>query len=118
MDRTALDALFSPRSIAIVGASNDPKRIGGRPLNATIKAGFEGPIYPINPNYDEVLGRKSYPRLSDLPEAVDLVVVAVGSRYVESVIEDAAMAGARSLVVFSSGYSELGPDGRIAQDRI
>ncbi len=118
MDRTALDGLFSPRSIAIVGASNDPKRIGGRPLNATIKAGFEGPIYPINPNYDEVLGRKSYPRLSDLPEAVDLVVVAVGSRYVESVIEDAAMAGARSLVVFSSGYSELGPDGRIAQDRI
>ena len=118
MTNLSLDPLFSPRSIAIVGASKDPARIGGRPIQSSLNAGYSGKIYPVNPKYPEVMGLKCYPSVASLPEAVDLVVVALAAPYVQEVLADAAGAGARSMVVFSSGYAEVGDFGRIAQEEL
>ncbi|NNN16321.1 MAG: CoA-binding protein [Acidimicrobiaceae bacterium] len=113
-----LSRIIRPRSIAVVGASDDPTRIGGRPIAATIEMGFEGEIYPINPKYKEIFQMKTYASLGDLPMPPDLVVVSVGAKMVESVVREAAEAGAGSLVVFSSGYAELDQVGADAQERL
>ena len=64
---SSLDHLFRPRSVAILGASDDPTRISGRPVRYLIEGGFAGPIYPVNPNRQTVQGLKAYPSLSDVP---------------------------------------------------
>src|SRR5260221_3042391 len=74
---TSLQAALAPRSVAVIGASTNPNKIGGRPINYMARFGFTGKIYPINPNSPEVQGLKSYADLADLPEAPELVVVAV-----------------------------------------
>ena len=74
---TTLDDLLNPRSIAIVGASDDPTRIGGRPLSHMINQRFEGGIYPVNPKRDRVQGLRAYPALGDIDGDVDFVLVAV-----------------------------------------
>src|SRR5690242_1686273 len=70
-----LRALFAPRAMALVGASDDPTRIGGRPLRYAVEAGFKGVLYPVNRRRKEVQGIKAYPDLSSLPQEIDLVVV-------------------------------------------
>ena len=74
---TTLDDLLSPRSIAIVGASDDPARIGGRPLSFMIKRRFDGDIYPVNSKRDTVQGLRAYPTLGDIDGDLDFVLVAV-----------------------------------------
>lgn len=108
---SGIDPLFSARSIAIVGASSDPTRIGGRPLRYYRESGFTGKIFPINPSRKEVQGYVAYPDLASLPEPIDLVIVAVGAESVPQVIADAAAKGARGAIVFSSGFAEMGERG-------
>ena len=72
-----LDALFQPRSIAVVGASSDPTKTGGRPVHLLLKHGFAGANYPINPKSDQIQGLPSFASVDDLPEVPDLLVVAV-----------------------------------------
>ncbi len=115
---SSLVRLFSPKSIAVVGASDDPARIGGRPIAASIEMGFGGEIYPINPKYDSVFGRKCYSSLLELDHPPDLVVVAVGTKFVREIIDQAASINAGAVVVFSSGYGEVGVDGELAQERL
>ena len=76
---TTLQDLLCPTSVAVVGASGDPLRIGGRPLNYFKSFGFEGDIYPVNPKREEVQGLKAYPTVTDIPGQVDFVLVAVPS---------------------------------------
>ena len=85
-----LNALFAPTSVAVIGASADPDRIGGRPIHYAIAASFQGRIYPVNPNRTEIQGLKAYPDVRALPENIDLVVIAVPSDSVSSSIEAAA----------------------------
>ncbi len=118
MTQVNLDYLFMPRSIAVVGASADPTRIGGRPIRSSLDAGFTGSIFPINPKYRQVQGLRCYSSLSEVPQAVDLVVVALPARYVPEVVEEASQVAARSMVIFSSGYAETGELGRIAQAQL
>ncbi len=115
---SSLVRLFSPKSIAVVGASEDPARIGGRPIAASIEMGYEGDIYPINPKYDSIFGRKCYQSLLDLDCSPDLIVVAVGTKFVPGIIEQAASLKAGSVVVFSSGYGEIGGEGEVEQERL
>jgi len=77
VSRNALDALLSPRSVAVVGASDTPTRIGGRPIAYLKAAGFSGGIYPVNPTRESVQGLKAYPSISALPEAVDTAILAL-----------------------------------------
>ena len=88
----SLSSLLSPRSIAIVGASDDPARPGHETLKALTTLGYQGEVYPINPKYSELLGRPCYPSLDALPGPVDLVVVAVPAVAVPGVIEQATSA--------------------------
>jgi acyl-CoA synthetase (NDP forming) len=110
-----LAALLEPASFAIIGASNDPTRIGGRPLQYTKEAGFAGPIYPVNPNRDTVQGLPSFASIADVPGPVDTAVIAVPAHRVVETAATCASAGVKAVVIFSAGFAELGDEGRLAQ---
>ena len=115
---TTLNEIMSPKSIAIVGASDNKGRIGGRPLAHMIEQKFSGGIFPINPNRDTVQGLKAYPSLLDVKDDLDFVLVAVPSNIVVSVIEQAVQKNAKTALIFSSGFSEMGGQGEIYQKQI
>ncbi len=102
-----LEKFFNPKSIAVVGASRTPGKVG-HAIVENLKASFEGKIYPINPNATEILGIKSYPSLSELPETVDLAVIAVKAEIVEDVLKDCKKNGCKHVIIISSGFSEVG----------
>jgi acyl-CoA synthetase (NDP forming) len=115
-DATAsLRAFFRPSSVAVIGASRDAGGIGRRLLDSVIDGGFRGPIYPVNPRAAEVAGLRCYPSARELPEAVDLALVAVPRDAVLAVVDDCAALGVRALVVVSAGFAEAGEDGRDLQ---
>ena len=115
---TTLKEIMSPKSIAIVGASDNKTRIGGRPLSNMIEKGFSGEIYPINPNRDHVQGMKAYSSLLDVKEELDFILVAVPSKLVVPVLEQAVIKKAKTALIFSSGFSEIGGQGEIFQNEI
>ena len=115
---TTLKEIMSPKSIAIVGASDNKTRIGGRPLSNMIEKGFSGEIYPINPNRDTVQGIKAYSSLLDVKDDLDFILVAVPSKLVVSVLEEAVIKKAKTALIFSSGFSEIGGQGEIFQNQI
>ena len=114
----SLTALLHPRSIAIIGASDDPTRIGGRPLAYTRDAGFAGPIYPVNPRRATVQNLPAFPTIADVPEPVDTAIIAVPAPAVVPTAEACAAAGVKAAVVFSAGFAETGDDGRRRQDAL
>ncbi|MBU1360889.1 MAG: acetate--CoA ligase family protein [Gammaproteobacteria bacterium] len=127
LQTTAVDALpgqdtlarmFSPRSIAIIGASSAMHKIGAVPLAHLVRHGYRGKIFPVNPNAGEILGLRAYPDVKSIGEPVDLVVVAVPAAVAGAAVEEAAAAGARSAVIFTSGYAEIGPEGARAQEQL
>ena len=115
---TTLKEIMSPKSIAIVGASDNKSRIGGRPLANMIEKKFSGEIYPINPNRDKVQGMKAYSSLLDVKDDLDFILVAVPSKLVVSVLEEAVIKKAKTALIFSSGFSEIGGQGEIFQNEI
>lgn len=104
-----------PRSVAVVGASDDPGRVGGMPLHFLRAAGFAGPVYPINPRRSSVQGELSCPDIASVPETIDLAVVAVPADSVVATVEECAEAGVRAAVVFSSGFAETDARGEKRQ---
>jgi acyl-CoA synthetase (NDP forming) len=114
---SSLDPLFKPRSIAVIGASTDATKIGGRPVHY-LKQYFKGPIYPVNPRADDVQGLKSYAAASDLPEGVDQAVVCLPAELVVPTLEQCVERGVKSACIFSSGFAEIGQKGRDLQNRI
>jgi acyl-CoA synthetase (NDP forming) len=106
-----LAAMVRPRSVAVVGATEDRNRVGGRPLHYLRSFGYQGAVYPINPKRDTIQGYQAYASLEDLPEAPDVAVVAVGGDHVLGVLRQCAARGTRSAVVMSSGFGETGIEG-------
>ncbi|MCW5633465.1 MAG: acetate--CoA ligase family protein [Rubrivivax sp.] len=109
--RPSLTPLFEPRAIAVYGASSDPTKIGGRPLDFLKSSGFDGPLYPINPKSAQIQGLPSFPTVSAVPGPVDLAIVAVPAPGVLGALEDCVAKGVRGAVVLSSGFAEVGGDG-------
>jgi acyl-CoA synthetase (NDP forming) len=103
---SVLDALLRPRSVAMIGASRDPKALGGRPLGFMARYGFPGKVYPVNGSAPEVQGLRSYASITDVPGPVDLALVMVRAELVPQVLLDCAAAGVRVAVVLSSGFGE------------
>jgi acyl-CoA synthetase (NDP forming) len=101
-----LSAALTPASIAIVGASDNPNKVGGRPLLYLSRFGFAGRVYPINPHRDRVQGFQSYPSIASLPESPDLVIVATPGEAVAAAIDECAARGVKVAIVMSSGYAE------------
>lgn len=117
-DPASLDRLFRPRSVAILGASDDPTRISGRPVRYLIEGGFAGDIYPVNPNRETVQGLKAYKSLADCPGTPDVALVAVPLALTEAAIRDCVARGVAGAVIFSAGYAESGEEGLAIQERI
>nr|WP_277606040.1 acetate--CoA ligase family protein [Glycomyces sp. L485] len=104
----SLQPLLDPASVAVVGASRSGQGIGSEVLRSIISGGFTGPVYPIHPEESELAGLRAWSSLADVPESVDLVIVAVPAPAVSAVLMQAGEAGARSAVVLSSGFAEIG----------
>jgi acetyltransferase len=109
--RQALDTIFAPKSVAVIGASETPSSVGRTIVWNLISSSFGGTIYPVNPKRSSILGIKTYPNLSAVPEIVDLIVVATPAPSVPAVIEEAADLGVKSAIIISAGFKETGPEG-------
>ncbi len=115
---SGLSAVFRPRAIAVVGASDDPVKIGGRPLAFLLRHGYGGRVFPVNPARATVQGLPAFPSVAAIPEEVDLAIIVVPAERVEESLEAAAAKGIRAAIVFSSGFAEVGDAGRAAQARL
>jgi acetyltransferase len=109
--RQPLDAIFAPKSVAVVGATEKVGSVGRTVLWNLMNTPFGGPIYPVNPTRTSVLGIKAYPKLSALPEKPDLVVVTTPATSIPAIIGEAADLGISGAVVISAGFKEIGPAG-------
>jgi acetate---CoA ligase (ADP-forming) len=103
--------LLDPRAIAVVGASNDPQRIGGQPVKILRDSSYRGAIYPVNPKYAEVLGLRCYPDLASVPPPCDLALIAVNAAAAPQIVRDCGRAGIPFAIVFSAGFRETGAAG-------
>jgi acetyl-CoA synthetase (ADP-forming) len=104
-----IDLFFNPERVALVGASSDYRKLGNSILMNLLTSEVE--VYPVTRNRDHVLGVKAYPNLGNLPEPVDLVIVAVAAKYCAGLMAEARKAGARAAVIISGGFSEIGAEG-------
>src|SRR5690554_4127294 len=111
-------ALFSPRSVAIVGASDNPTRIGGRPLRYLREAGFAGAVYPVNPQRETVQGYRAYASVADLPETPDLALLAVPANATLDAVRACAERGVKIAIIFSAGFAEADEAGLALQDEM
>ncbi len=118
MGSDGLTPLLSPRSVAVVGASADPTRIGGRPIAYMLARGFTGSILPVNPNRTQIQGLTAYPDIASLPEAPDAAIVAVPASQVVQTVRDLGARGVRGAIVFSAGFAEVGGDGVALQAEV
>lgn len=113
-----LDALLRPRAIAVIGASRKPDAIGRIVFEQLRSFGFTGPLYPVNPSAEAIGDVTAYRRVADCPGPVDLAVVVVPYRHVEAVVEDCERAGIKGLVIITSGFKEVGPEGAERERRL
>lgn len=111
-------ALFSPRTVALVGASADAAKLASRPQRVLRKHGFTGTIVPINPGRSEINGDKAYPDIKSVPQKIDHAFIMVPAKAVPGVIDDCAAAGVKAATIFSAGFAETGEEGRLIQQRM
>ena len=112
-----LEALFRPKSIAVIGASEKPT-IGRRLIVSLDRLGFAGEVYPINPGYPSVLGRECYPSIAETPEPPDVAVFCLGHRHVLDAFIAAAERGVGGAVIYDGGFAERGEEGAALQQKI
>ena len=113
-----MEHLFDPSSVAVVGASQKPGKIGHDILNNLLQYGYGGAVYPINPRAQEILGCKAYPDLESVPSKIDLAVVAVPPAAVMSVVEQCGKKKVDSVVIITAGFKEIGPDGARLEEEL
>lgn len=113
-----LDSFFSPRSIAVVGASATAGKIGAIPVTYQIDYGYAGDLYPINPAREEIQGKRAFPTLAAVGKPIDLAIFAIPAALVDASLDDAIAAGVKNIVMFSAGFAEIGDEGRQAQEHI
>src|SRR5215208_4451313 len=109
--RQALDSMFAPKSVAVIGATETPGSVGRTIVWNLISSSFGGTIYPVNPKRPSILGIKAYPSLTAVPEVVDLIVVVTPATTIPNIIKEAVDLGVKSAVIISAGFKETGPQG-------
>src|SRR3954467_11423272 len=107
--REALRTVLNPKSVAVIGASENANKIGGRPLLYLARHGFKGTVYPINPKRAEIQGFKAYPSLAELPDAPEAAIVALAGDAAIAAVEQCAQSGVKTAVVMTSGFGETDP---------
>jgi acyl-CoA synthetase (NDP forming) len=114
----SLTPLIAPRSLAVIGASDDRSRIGGRPIAYSLDQKFHGPIYPVNPNREVIQGLPAFRSLADVPGPVDAAVIAVPAAAVDQAVADCIAKGVRGIILFTAGFAEMDSGGAAHQDRL
>ena len=117
-DKTHLDQLFAPRSLALIGATNNMNKWGGMILANILVNGYTGRVYPVNPRSSEVLGIRAYRRVSDIPDEVDLACIVTPADTVLELLRDCARKGIRTVLVISSNFSEAGDEGKKREEAL
>ncbi|MGK7866034.1 acetate--CoA ligase family protein [Falsiroseomonas sp. E2-1-a20] len=115
---SALGTLLRPRSVAVVGASADATKTGGRPVGYLLKHGFAGDVWPVNPRVAEIAGLRCYPDVASLPRAPDVGIVLVGPERAEAAVRDLAARGCQAAIVLAGGYGETGEAGAARQSAL
>ena len=115
--RAALRTVLNPRSVAVIGASENPNKIGGRPIMYMKRHGYKGRIYPINPKRKDAQGYKAYPSLSALPEAPEVAIVAVPDDLAVQAVDECAALGVRVAIVMASGFGETSDPAAMEKER-
>ncbi len=110
-----LEAFFKPRSVAVIGVSREPEKVGHRIFRNLEESGFQGGLYPINPKATEILGFKCYQSITGVPDDVDLAVITVPAKIVPEVVEQCGIKGVKGIVVISAGFSETGREGTLLE---
>ncbi len=114
----SLIPIFRPRSVAVIGASTAPGKLGHDILANLKNGGFAGPLFPINPKADEILGLKAYKAIAETPEAPELAVVVIPAKIVSPTLEQCAAKGVKAAIIITGGFAEAGPDGERLQDEL
>jgi acetyltransferase len=112
MFRRSLDRILVPRSVAVIGASAEPNKVGAIALENLKQAGFAGPIYPVNPRRPTVQGLKAYASVAELPEPVDLAVICTPAETVPELVRQCGASGTGGLIILTAGFGEVGASGR------
>jgi acetate---CoA ligase (ADP-forming) len=113
-----LKKLFHPRSVALIGVSNEQNKLSGRPFRFFREYGYAGKIYPVNPKYPEIAGVPCFPRLSDIPGEIDLAVITLPATAVVEAMTECASKGVKAAAIISSGFAEVGGEGVRLQDEL
>jgi acetyl coenzyme A synthetase (ADP forming)-like protein len=108
VNQDVLNGLIRPQNVAIIGASATPGKIGHTVVKNLIEGGYQGGIYPVNPDTDEIQGKKVYKSVKDIPGPVDAAIITIPAKYVSPVVDECGQKGVKGLIVISSGFSEVG----------
>lgn len=118
MKSVDLEFFFKPKSVAVVGASPKRGSIGGEIFRSLLSSGFKGKIYPVNPKYESIEGVKCYSRISEIPEPLDLVVLAVHPSLIPEIVEECGLKSVKGVVVVSGGFKEASEEGRSLEEEM
>jgi acetyltransferase len=110
--------LLCPKSVALIGASRYPGTIGYLMLHCMLQGGYTGTVYPVNPNVSSVMSVKTYPSILDVPDEVDMAVIAVPAKLVARVADECGQKGVHTLIVISDGFREVGPEGAAREQEL
>jgi len=116
--RSNFERLFTPRGVAIIGASNEPSRIGGQPLRSLTQFGYSGGVYPVNPKYPSISDRVCFPEVSAVPDPCDLAIIALPAAHVAKAVEQCGARGIGYAIVFSAGFREVGDKGTALHEEL
>ena len=117
-DKERLERMFSPKSIAVIGASREPVKIGHATLLNVLVSGYPGKVYPVNPHSDEIMGLKCYPSVLTIPDEIDLAVITIPARFVPKVVGECAKKGVAGVIIISAGFGEIGGEGKVLEDEL
>ncbi|KKP65804.1 MAG: putative acetyl-CoA synthetase (ADP-forming) protein [candidate division WS6 bacterium GW2011_GWE1_34_7] len=112
------NSTLNPKSVAIVGASTDSEKIASVILRNVIDGGYNGRIYPINPKYEEIQGRKTYPTVLEVEDSIDLVCIAIPYQFVDEIVDQCIKKKIKTVVIISAGFKETGEEGKVLEERI
>lgn len=113
-----LDAIFNPKSVAVVGASTEAGKVGHDIFANILKGNFQGTLYPVNPRAKHVLSVRAYPSVKDIPDQIDLAMVIVPPKIALQAVSESIEKGVKGVVIVSAGFREVGPEGREIEDKI
>jgi acetyltransferase len=116
--RHPLDAIFAPRNVAVIGATEKEDSVGRTLLWNLITNPFGGTVFPVNPKRSNIMGIRAYPSIADVPDQIDLAVIVTPAPTVPGIIEECVTAGAKGAIIISAGFKEIGPEGALLEQEI